>query len=92
MLEHQQTKHHLGRRAQPSAAAALGAPLCQRLVHRSHDFLVSKHSIGVVHPLFAKITHFLGDQPIAKAELRPPHLNHLDALVRLRCGSGRSSS
>ncbi|MCK1541911.1 hypothetical protein IVB12_07980 [Bradyrhizobium sp. 179] len=48
-------------------------------MHRGHDLLVRQHLIGVLHPLFAKITHLLGDQPIAKAELRPPHLNHLAA-------------
>ncbi|MCK1738442.1 hypothetical protein IVA79_31855 [Bradyrhizobium sp. 138] len=48
-------------------------------MHRRHDLLVRQNLIGVLHLLFAKITHSLGDQPITKAELRPPHLNHLAA-------------
>jgi hypothetical protein len=33
----------------------------------------------MLHPVFAKITHFLGNQSIAEAELYPPHLNHVAA-------------
>jgi len=51
-------------------------PPRQRLVNCRHDLLVRQHLIGVRHPLFAKIAHFLGDQPIAEAELCSPHLNH----------------
>ena len=32
--------------------------------------------IGVSHPVFAKIAHFVSDQTIAEIELDPPHLNH----------------
>ena len=37
---------------------------------------VRQHLIGVCHPAFAEIAHFLSDQSIAEAELRASHLNH----------------
>ena len=76
VLEDQQPQHHLGRCASPAAAAALGMPSRQSLVHRRDNVLVREHRVGVLHPVFTKIAHFLGDQSVAEAELRPPHLNH----------------
>lgn len=35
------------------------------------------------HPIFAKIAHFLGNQAVAKDQLRPSHLNHADSCARL---------
>lgn len=32
--------------------------------------------VGVLHPLFAKIAHFFGDQAAAEAKPYPPHRNH----------------
>ena len=49
---------------------------CQSLVHDCDDVLIRQHRVGVFHPVFAKIAHFFGDQPVAKAELRSAHLNH----------------
>ena len=79
MLEHQETQHDLSRRAEPTAAAALRPPLGERLVNRSHNLLVGKYLVGMAHPVFAKITDFLGNKPIAEAQLCPPHLNHVAA-------------
>jgi hypothetical protein len=76
VLEDQQAQHHLGRRAQPTATATLGMPPRQRFVHRSYDLFIRQHPVGVCHPLFAEIAHFLSDQSIAEAELSASHLNH----------------
>ena len=76
VLEDQQPQHHFGRCSQPTAAAALGMPLRQGVVYRRHDLFICQHLIGVLHPVFAKIAHFVSDQTIAEIELDPPHLNH----------------
>ena len=76
VLEDQQPQHHLGRRAASPAATALGMSFRQSLVHRRNNGLIRQHRIGVLHPVFAKIAHLLGNQPVAEAELPPPHLNH----------------
>ena len=76
VLEDQKPQHHLGWCTSPAAAPALGMPPRQSLVHRCDNVLVREHRIGVLHPVFTKIAHFLGDQSVAEAELRPPHLNH----------------
>ena len=52
--------------------------------------LIRQNLVGMLHPALAKIADFLGDQPVAKAELRPPHLNHAAssrALARTRVGT-----
>jgi hypothetical protein len=54
-------------------------PLGQSFVDRRHDLLVAQYLIGVLHPRFVQILDFLGDQPVAKAALRPPRLNHNSA-------------
>ena len=76
VLEDQQAQYHFGRSAKPAAATALGMPFHQRFVHGGDDLLVRQHLIGVRHPDFAEIAHFLSDQSIAEAELRASHLNH----------------
>jgi hypothetical protein len=76
VLEHQQTQHHLGRNTAPAAGAALRMPLGQGLVYRRHDFLVRQYLIGVFHPVFVQILHFVGDQSVTEGALRPPRLNH----------------
>jgi hypothetical protein len=76
VLEDQQAQYHLGRRAQPTATAALGMSPRQRFIHRSYDLFIRQHPVGGFHPTFAKIAHFFGDQPVAKAELSSAHLNH----------------
>ena len=76
VLEDQQPQYHLGRRTSPAAATALGMPFRQSLVHGRDDVLVREHRVGVLHPIFTKIADLLGDQSVAEAELRPPHLNH----------------
>ena len=48
--------------------------------------LVSLIARGVLHPVFAQITHFLRNQPVAKAELRSWHLNHAASLAPLMPG------
>ena len=65
-------------------------PPRQRFVHRSYDLFIRQHPVGVFHPTFAKIAHFFGDQPVAKAELRSAHLNHVVLLSAFERGSGRS--
>jgi hypothetical protein len=42
-------------------------PPRQRFVHRSYDLFIRQHPVGMSHPVFAKIAHFLGDQPVAEA-------------------------
>ena len=93
VLEDQQAQHHLGRNAQPTAAAALGMALAQGVVHGRHDLLIRQHLIGVPHPVFAQIAHLFGDQSVAEAALGAPHLNH-DFFLRDfdAATSGRSSS
>ncbi len=46
--------------------------------------------VGALHPVFAKVAHYLCDQPIAKAALRVPHLDHAATFAAAR--AGRSSS
>jgi hypothetical protein len=48
----------------------------QGLVHRRNDVFIRQHLIGVFHPVFAKIAHFLDNQAVAEAELCSSHLNH----------------
>jgi len=51
-----------------------------RLASASYTQLQSfirQHPVGVFHPTFAKIAYFSGDPPVAKAELRSAHLNHV---------------
>jgi hypothetical protein len=50
--------------------------LRQRFIYRRHDLLIRQHPVGVRHPVFAKIAHFLKDQTVSEAELCPAHLNH----------------
>ena len=76
VLEDQQAQNHLRRGALPATAAALGTPLRQSLVHRRHQQFIRQNLIGVLHPIFAKIVHLGGDQSVAEAQLRAPHLNH----------------
>jgi hypothetical protein len=93
VLENQQPQHHVGRRAPTPAAAALRMPFRQCLVHGRNDRFIRQDRIGVLHPVFAKIAHFVRDQPVAKAELGPPHLNHgRFSRVFEPARSGRSSS
>ena len=93
VLEDQQAQHHFGRSALSAAAATLGMPLRQSVVDGRHQLFVLKHLVGVDHPILAQITHLLGDQSVAEAELRAPHFNHgsssgvFDAAL-----SGRNSS
>jgi len=61
VLEDQQAQYHFGRSAKPAATTALGMPFHQRFVHGGYDLLVRQHLIGVRHPAFAKIAHFLSD-------------------------------
>lgn len=70
LLEDQQAQHHFSRSTRPAAATALGMPLRQRFVHGSYDLFVRQHLIGVCHPAFAEVAHFLSNQSIAEAELR----------------------
>jgi len=68
-------------------------PPRQSFVHGCDNVLVREHRVGVLHPVFAKIAHFLGDQSVAEAELRPAHLNHgcfLRAFDAARSGRSRS--
>jgi hypothetical protein len=51
-------------------------PLRQSLVHRRYQQFIRQNLIGVLHPIFAKIGHLGGDQSVAEAQLRAPHLNH----------------
>jgi len=76
VLEDQQPQHHFGRCSQSTAAAALGVPLRQGVVYRRHDLFICQDLIGVSHPVFAKIAHFLSNKTIAETELGTPHLNH----------------
>jgi hypothetical protein len=76
MLEYQQAYDHFGRRGQSTVAAALGASLRQSLVDRYNQLLVTQHLVCVLHPMFPQVLDLVGDQPVAKAELRPTHLNH----------------
>jgi hypothetical protein len=93
VLEDQQAQHHFGRSARPAAATALGMPFHQCFVHGGYYLLVRQRLIGVCHPAFAQIAHFLSDQSIAEAELRPSHLNHGLLLPRFAAVfSGRSKS
>jgi hypothetical protein len=79
MLEDQQPQHRLGRCATATAAAALGMSLPHGLIHNRDNLFVRQHLIGMRHPAFAKIVHFLRDQPVAETQLLSPHLNHAAA-------------
>jgi hypothetical protein len=93
VLENQQAQNHIGRRAQPTASAAFGMSPPQRFVNRRDDRLIVEQPIGVVHPSLAQIRHFVGDQSVAEAALRPPPLNHWRFLREPAvASSGRSSS
>jgi hypothetical protein len=41
----------------------------QSLVHRRDNLVIRQQRIGVLHPVFAKIAHLPGNQPITEAEL-----------------------
>ena len=60
------------RDAKCAARLVLGGTERPRTLCRS----MSRATIGVLHPVFAKIAHFLRNQPVAEAALRPSHLNH----------------
>ena len=79
VLEDQQAQDNFGRSPEPAAAAALAMPLRQVFVYCRHDLLVRQNLVGVRHPVFPQIAHFLGDQSVAEAQLCPPHLNHVGA-------------
>ena len=81
------------------AAGVLRGSLLERTIHHSKDcpkcargegHQVFVLTVTVLHPVFAQITHFLRNQPVAKAELRSSHLNHApiqeDARVSSACG------
>jgi hypothetical protein len=51
-------------------------PLGQGLIDRRHDLRVGEQLVGVLHPRFAQILDFLGDQPVTEAALRTMGLNH----------------
>jgi hypothetical protein len=93
MLENEQAQDHVGRRAQAAAAAAVRMSPSQRSVDQTDDGLIVEQPIGVVHPALAQVLHFVGDQPVAEAALRPPYLDH-GCFLRGRAAvwSGRSSS
>ena len=69
VLEDQKPQYSLGCNALPPPTAALGMTLRQCLIYRADNLLVRQHVIGMLHPGFAKVAHFPGDQPIAKAVL-----------------------
>src|SRR5512143_2177250 len=69
VLEDQKPQYSLGRNTLPPPTAALGMTLRQCLIYRADNLLVRQHVIGMLHPGFAKVAHFPGDQPIAKAAL-----------------------
>ena len=85
MLEDQQAQDHLRRYAFAAPAAASGMALPQSLVHSRHDLFVGQHPVGSLHPVLTKIAHFLGDQPVAEAQLGAAHLNHASSSRALRC-------
>ncbi len=62
-------QYNLGCNALPPPTAALGMTLRQCVIYRADNLLVRQHVIGMLHPGFAKVAHFPGDQPIAKADL-----------------------
>src|SRR5467141_2184369 len=74
---------YLHQSPRPAPGAALPMPLGQGLVDRRHDLLVGQHPIGVLHPRFVQILDLLGNQPVTKAALCPPGLNHGFFLARL---------
>ena len=43
--------------------------LAQGLINGCDDGLVVQDPVGILHPIFAKIIHLFGDQPVAKAAL-----------------------
>ena len=93
VLENEQAQHHIGRRAQPTATAALRMSPPQRFVNRRDDGFIVEQPIGVVHPALAQVLHFVGDQSVAEAALGPPPLNHRRFLRDpAAASSGRSSS
>ena len=51
-------------------------PPGQGLVNRRHDLRVVERLIGVFHPRFVQVLHFLGDQPVTEAALGTVGLNH----------------
>ena len=63
----------------------------QSFVHGAHDLLIHQHPVGVFHPIFAKITQFRGNQPIAETELCPPHLNHAAPLSAFDAAPGAAN-
>ena len=71
MLENQQAQNHIRRRAQPTAAAALGMSPPQRFVNRRDDGFIIEPPIGMVHPPLAQVLCFVGDQSVAEAALTP---------------------
>jgi hypothetical protein len=77
VLEDQQAQHHLRRGALPASALALGMALAQGFVYGRHQRFVRQYPIGVRHPVFAQIADLCGDQAVAEAALRAPHLNHV---------------
>ena len=50
VLEDQQAQHHLGGKARPAMAAAVGMAMRQSLVDCRDDRIVLQHNIGVLHP------------------------------------------
>src|SRR5262245_40205393 len=76
VLEDQQAQDQLSGHTFATEAAALGVALCQGLVHSGYDLFVGQDAVSGLHPIIAKVAHFLGDQTIAEAELSAAHLNH----------------
>jgi hypothetical protein len=89
VLEDQQSQHHVGRGTATPPATALRMTFRQCLVHGCDNLLIRQHFVGMCHPVFAKIAHFLGNQAVAETELSPPHLNHA-ASPAFRCRTFRA--
>jgi hypothetical protein len=76
MCEQQQAQYDLRRNPESPARAALAMPLAQSFENSRHQLLIIEKCIGVRHPIFAQLRHFLGNQTLAKAELLATEFNH----------------
>ena len=82
VLEHQHPNHDIRRGALAPAGQTVRPARCQRVVDHLQQRRILQHPVDVPHPVFPKLTDFLGNKAVAEIKLATAQLKHVQAFLR----------